>query len=286
LLAVNAFAPREVDHASVGDAAGHEEGTMGYKDILVYLDPTPASRIRLDVAMQIAVADGAYVTGVDASTDEAFLGDWRDSATQVETAFHAALEANEVAGEFHVAGPRGKLGLEELVVPADLMIAPSPSPESRRLIHPDLPDGAIKRAGAPVLVLPTDWPGGAWGKTIVIAWNGDREARRAVADALPFLKRAQRVIIFVFSSAPSDLRGAADRLVAHLSRHGVTAEVSDWTNTGDVTAVEALFASLDTQTADLLVAGAFGHSRMFERLFGSVSLDLLRQPVLPVLMSH
>ena len=84
----------------------------------------------------------------------------------------------------------------------------------------------------------------------------------------------------------TDLRAAAKRLIEHLSRHGVTAQISDWTNTGDVTAVEALFASLDTQTADLLVAGAFGHSRVFESLFGSVSLDLLRQPVLPVRVSH
>jgi nucleotide-binding universal stress UspA family protein len=236
--------------------------------------------------MQIAVVDGAYVTGVDATTDEAFLGDWREAATNVESGFQAALQTNLVAGEFHVAGPRGKIALEDLVVPADLVIAPSPSPELRKLIHPDLPEEEIKRAGAPVLVVPTDWPAGSWGKNVVIAWNGDREARRAVRDSLPILKRAEKVTIFVFSRATSGLRLAADRLVAHLARHGVTAEVSDWTNTGDVTAIEALFASLDTQTADLLVAGAFGHSRLFESLFGSVSLDLLRQPVLPVLMSH
>jgi nucleotide-binding universal stress UspA family protein len=74
--------------------------------------------------------------------------------------------------------------------------------------------------------------------------------------------------------------------VTHLSRHGVRARISDWTHTGDVGAIEAMFASLDTQSADLIVAGAFGHSRVFESLFGSVSHDLLAQPVLPVLMSH
>jgi len=259
---------------------------MDYKDILVYLDPTAASQTRLDVAMQIAVVEGAYVTGVDASTDEAFVGDFFEAATGVESAFHAALRANHISGEFHVSDPRGKLAPEELAIPADLVIAPAPSPKARKLIHPDLPDAAIKAAGAPVLVIPTDWPGGVCGKNIVIAWNGDREARRAVQDALPILKRAEKVTVFVFSRATSDLRSAADRLVAHLARHGVAAQISDWTNTGDVTAIEALFASLDTQTADLLVAGAFGHSRVFESLFGSVSLDLLRQPVLPVLMSH
>jgi len=259
---------------------------MSYKDILVYLDPTSASTARLDTALRIARSEGAYLTGCDASTDDAFLGDWREAATGIEGGFHAALKAMGVAGEFHVAGSRGNRLPEDFVFPADLVIAPSASPEVRRFIHPALPDEVVKQAGAPVLIIPTDWPGGACGQNVVIAWNGDREARRAVHDGLPLLKRAEKVTIFVFSRADSDLRAIAKRLVEHLSRHGVTAQVSDWTNTGDVTAVEALFASLDTQSADLLVAGAFGHSRVFESLFGSVSLDLLRQPVLPVLMSH
>jgi nucleotide-binding universal stress UspA family protein len=259
---------------------------MSYRDIVVYLDPTSASAARLEVALGIARAEGAYLTGIDASTDDAFLGDWREAATSIEGRFHAALKTNNVAGEFHVAGSQDKRLLEDFTIAADLVIAPSPSPEVRRLIHSALPDEVIKEAGAPVLTIPTDWSGGACGKNIVIAWNGDREARRAVHDALPLLKRAEKVTIFVFSRADTDLRTAAKRLVEHLSRHGVAAQVSDWTNTGDITAVEALFASLDTQTADLLVAGAFGHSRVFESLFGSVSLDLLHQPVLPVLMSH
>jgi nucleotide-binding universal stress UspA family protein len=259
---------------------------MSYKDILVYLDPTPASQVRLELAMQIAAAEGAYVTALDATTDEAFLTGWREAAVGIEERFAAALLANGLKGEYHVAGSRGRLAPQDLVFPADLVIAPSPSAETRNLIHADLPDEVVRRAGAPVLVVPTDWPGGSWGRQIVIAWNGDREARRAVRDALPLLKRAEKVTVFVFSRAPSELRAAAERLATHLGRHGVKAEVSDWTNTGDITAVEALFANLDTQSADLLVAGAFGHKRVFESLFGSVSLDLLRQPVLPVLMSH
>ena len=257
---------------------------MGYKDILVYLDPTPASARRLDLALKLAAVEGAYVTGVDVSTDEAFAGDWREAATGIEGAFAAALKAKGVAGEFHIAGSR--LAPQDFARPADLLIAPSPSPETRRLIHADLPDEAVKQAGAPVLVVPTDWPGGELGRNVVVAWNGDREARRAVRDALPLLARADSVTVFVFSRSPSGLRAGAEKLVAHLARHGVAAHVSDWTNTGDISAVEALFASLDAQSADLLVAGAFGHSRLFESLFGSVSLDLLRQPVLPVLMSH
>ncbi len=82
------------------------------------------------------------------------------------------------------------------------------------------------------------------------------------------------------------MRASAELLAEHLSRHQVSGVISDWTNTGDMSAVEALFASLDTQESDLVVAGAFGHSRTFESLFGGVSIELLKQPLLPILMSH
>jgi nucleotide-binding universal stress UspA family protein len=75
-------------------------------------------------------------------------------------------------------------------------------------------------------------------------------------------------------------------LADHLLRHGVVAQISDWTDTGELSALEALFASLDTQNADLIVAGAFGHSRLFESLFGGVSLDMMRQPTTPVFLAH
>ena len=145
---------------------------MGYKDILVYLDPTPASTTRLNMALHIAAVDRAHVIGVDASTDEAFLGDWRNAATDIESGFWAALQAEGVEGEFHLAGARGKHALQDFSTPADLVIAPSPSLEFRKLIHPALPDDVVMQAGSPVIVVPTEWPEGGWGKTVVVAWNG------------------------------------------------------------------------------------------------------------------
>ena len=120
---------------------------MTYKDILVYLDPTSASAARLDIALRIAKEEGAFLTGVDASTEDAFLGDWREAAVAIEDGFHAALKAQGVAGEFHVPVSRGKRLPEDFVIPPDLVIAPSPSPEVRRLIHPALPDEMVKQAG-------------------------------------------------------------------------------------------------------------------------------------------
>jgi nucleotide-binding universal stress UspA family protein len=137
-----------------------------------------------------------------------------------------------------------------------------------------------------MLVLPDFWKLSPVGESIVIAWNASREAIRAVHDAMPLLVKAKKVTIFTFSARESGLHATSEALVEHLLRHGVVAKISDWTDTGELSALEALFADLDTQNADLIVAGAFGHTRLFESLFGSVSLDMLRQPTAPILMSH
>jgi nucleotide-binding universal stress UspA family protein len=108
----------------------------------------------------------------------------------------------------------------------------------------------------------------------------------AAHDAMPLLVKAKKVTIFTFSARESELQATSEMLSDHLLRHGVVAQISDWTDTGELSALEALFASLDTQDADLIVAGAFGHSRLFESLFGGVSLDMIRQPSMPFLLSH
>jgi nucleotide-binding universal stress UspA family protein len=136
------------------------------------------------------------------------------------------------------------------------------------------------------LTLPNEWKLSAVGENIVIAWNASREAIRAVHDAMPLLVTAKKVTIFTFSARESALQATSEMLSDHLLRHGAVAKISDWTDTGELSALEALFADLDTQNADLIVAGAFGHSRLFESLFGSVSLDMMRQPTAPILMSH
>ena len=259
---------------------------MSYKDILVYLDPTPACDDRLGAAIDLARTFGARLLGADASSDAAFTGEWRDRALQVGPIFEERTAAAKVGAKLvgAEAGPDGIF--PDFAHCVDLLIAPRPEGRARELVLPFVPDVALMRAGAPMLILPQEWRPAPIGRSVVIAWNASREATRAVHDAMPFLKKAEKVVVFAFSAGPSGLRASAEALVQHLERHGVAAIVSDWTHTGDITAVEALFASLDTQDADLVVAGAFGHSRAFEGLFGGVSLDLLRQPSLPVLMSH
>jgi len=251
---------------------------MAYKDILVYLDPTSESVERLRFAVDLARAQGARLIGVDVSASEA------ERAEVTEQTF---VGSTREAGVKAVFAPADKPAEGEAFSHCvDLMIAPAPSSAARDRVRRGALDRALVESGAPMLILPPQWTGGKVGENVVIAWNGGREALRAVHDAMPFLERARKVTAFCFSARPSDLRASAAMLVQHLEAHGVVSRISDWTNTGGLSAIEALFASLDTQDADLIVAGAFGHSRLYEGLFGGVSMDLMRQQSLPVLMSH
>ena len=255
---------------------------MAYKDILVYLDPTGESVERLKFSVDLARANGARLVGVDVSADTGALA--ADDGLVTRTQFEEATGDAKLKTAFV---PSDKPGAGDAFTHCvDLIVAPAPGGAARAVVRHGALDRALVESGAPMLFLPPDWTGGSVGSHVVIAWNGGREALRAVHDAMPFLKKATKVTVFCFSSRPSDLRASAQMLVDHLANHGVAARISDWTNTGDLTAIEALFASLDTQDADLVVAGAFGHSRLYEGLFGGVSLDLLRQQSLPVLMSH
>ena len=259
---------------------------MAYKDILIYLDPLPGAEDRLHCATALAQAHLARLIGVDASSNDAFLGASADRAIQIGDKFTEATREAGIVGHL-VGSVDGKdADFPDYAHFVDLIVAPQPENDAKSLVRSFIPDQAVMNSGVPVLVLPQEWKFGPIGQNIVVAWNGSREATRAVHDSMPLLEKARKVTIFSFSSGPSGLRASAELLAEHLLRHDVTAQVSDWTNTGDLSAVEALFADLDTQDADLIVAGAFGHSRIFEALFGGVTLELLQQPTLPVLMSH
>jgi nucleotide-binding universal stress UspA family protein len=256
---------------------------MAYKDILVYLDPTVETVERIRLSMSLAKTHVARLIGVDVSAPP--VGQEAETEAAVSRTFSDTTRDSGLTTIFAPADKPGEIGNFTHCV--DLMIAPGPESLAHKVIRRGALDRALLESGAPMLILPPEWTPGPVGDNIVIAWNAGREALRAVHDAMPLLERAKRVTLFAFSSRPSALRQSAEILVDHLAAHGVKAEhISDWTNTGDLTAVEALFASLDTQDADLIVAGAFGHSRIYEGLFGGVTIDLMHQQSMPVLMSH
>jgi nucleotide-binding universal stress UspA family protein len=258
-----------------------------YKDILVYLDPSSDTAGRLRLAATLARSHEARLTGMEACSAEAFEGEWLERATQLPDLFRETVKLSGVEGHYVAIDRWRAAGRHEYAHYADLIVASQHEFEARKLVAAGIPEEVLLSAGVPILLLPYGWKERSIGERIVIAWKSSREATRAVHDAMPLLARAKKVTAFTFGPRPDGLGEEPDSLADHLRRHGVVAEASKWwTGTGELTPVDALFACLDTQDADLIVAGAYGHPRWIEGLFGGVTHDLVRQPSLPVLLSH
>ena len=138
-------------------------------------------------------------------------------------------------------------------------------------------------SGGPTLILPDRAADPAPGRRIVVAWNGSREAARAVRDAWPFLSAAETVLVVVVEPAAVD--GPDSRLQRWFEDHGCTAEVVV-IREPDAVAADVLRRQVETLEADLLVMGLYGHSRLRETILGGVSRSLLADPPVALLLSH
>ncbi|MGI9303276.1 MAG: universal stress protein [Gammaproteobacteria bacterium] len=141
--------------------------------------------------------------------------------------------------------------------------------------------------GRPVLVVPYNATGQKIGRRVLVARNGSREAARAVNDALPILRRADYVQVFSIDPEDIDsgqrLSGAA--ICQHLARHDVDAEASA-ARASDRQAGDRLNAQVANEALDVIVMGAYGHTRFRETIMGGVTRALLRHMIVPVFLSR
>lgn len=143
--------------------------------------------------------------------------------------------------------------------------------------------------GRPVMFIPVFGSFETLGSHIVVAWNSSRAAARAVNGALPLIERAVRTTVLTINPADFiDRHGAlpAERRVEHLRRHGASADATRLEKVPVHSIADALQAEARALGGDLLVAGAFGHPKIWEKLLGGVTRDLLARMSLPILMSH
>jgi nucleotide-binding universal stress UspA family protein len=144
------------------------------------------------------------------------------------------------------------------------------------------PGDVVLELGRPILIVPPEVERLA-ARSVVIAWKDTRESRRAVQDALPFLVRADVVTVLSVGADPAD-DGAQD-VCGYLAQYGIAARAVKRPKSG--TAVAAEIADLvRLQNADLIVAGAYGHSRLREWIFGGVTRDLIETTPVCCLLSH
>lgn len=152
----------------------------------------------------------------------------------------------------------------------------------------EVAQGVMFGSGRPVLVFGTDAPArpAPTPGVVVVAWDGSRCAARALADALPILVLARDVrILTVLSDKPEAIAAAAMEAQQHLERHGIGATLDTIDGGGEPIGM-TLDRYLKGLSPDLLVMGAYGHSRLQEFLLGGATEHMLRSPVVPVLMSH
>jgi nucleotide-binding universal stress UspA family protein len=167
----------------------------------------------------------------------------------------------------------------------DLAIMGQPEPETpalERLIV----EAALFDSGRPVLIVPYIQRKGLTLDRVIVAWDGSRSAARAVADAVPLLVRAKATEVLTMASEPakSDEMPGAD-IAHHLARHGVKVEV-DSIVTVETDVASTILSHAADISADFLVMGGYGHSRLREFVLGGVTRGILGSMTVPTLMSH
>lgn len=171
---------------------------------------------------------------------------------------------------------------------ADVAVVGLPAAETVRAPAMMVLEQALFDSGRPVLAIPEGAPARAIGKTVLVAWNGSREATRALHDAMPILTRAAAVRVVAVDAWDVVLRDGEDPaadISRHLARHGVPAEAKVVPSVGKNVA-EVMLAEAGYMGADMLVLGGYGHSRTREWLVGGATRDLLSSATLPMLLSH
>ena len=273
---------------------------MSYKTILAHTEANGASDSRVQLAVQVAGMFGSKVIGLGA---EGFF--------PIMTSGYAAsdgmvIEAvrERIAADLPLAEARFRdltrdvaegvdwltgydypaIEIARHARGADLIVASRPSRGANPAFSAPAAD-VVLEAGVPVLFA-ADVAGPLKAEQVLVAWKNTRESRRAVADALPFLMRAHKVTLLVVSGESEDVEQVGLHEVAQrLARHGVDVETMVAPK-GRGTVAEAIERTATRVSADLIVMGAYGHSRLQEWVLGGVTEDLLVASSRFVLFSH
>lgn len=276
---------------------------MSLNDILVFLDRSAHAAARLNLAAELAAGHDAGLIGlrieVHPRIPAAILAEIPEPAlraqaeaiaadtARIERTFRAAAEAAGLRSEWWTGSSAG--GVAEvcrLARYANLtVVGPQPADGDEELSGDDLLHDLVLNTGRPVLVVPDPAPPGPIGRRVLIAWNGTREASRAVADALPLLGKAEQVTVAAVQAAHDHSETGIGEVCRHLRRNGVPAEAKVLHSDGH-DAGRLLLAQAAEERSDLLVMGAYGRSRMREVILGGATRHVLRHTPIPVLMAH
>ncbi len=287
---------------------------MALKDVLVYLDQTQHAFERLRLAADLARRHQSRLTALYvrelspmqrhqqsiAELGQGSADAMRETNRQIRRSIDEASERMQAA----LVEMRRTYALEiewrcldgvaSVIVPqharfADLCVLSQDVSVAATATGYTFSEELLFVAGRPVIFIPARGSFKTLGQHILVAWNSSRAATRAVNDALPLIERAQQVTVLAVNPAQFAERYGAlppEKMVEHLRRHGA-AVTGIWLDDISTELIaEAVQAEALRVGADLIVAGAFGHPRLWEKFMGGVTHDLLARMQLPVLMSY
>lgn len=279
-----------------------------YRDILVHIDTSAACKERLSVALKIAKAQNAHLTGLfllpypeiprfmEVQITREIIHQQRDAMAETAKAARLEFEAACTAAEITFSWQQTPCTASEIADTAamyarhhDLTVLGQHDPESSDpCAVSEMPDKAILTSGAPVLVVPYVGTFDTIGQRVMIAWKPYREAVRAMNDSMPFLETAKSAL--VLCADPN--KGARDTLPVpgidigeRLKRHGINAR-KETMNASGIGVGDLLLSRAADESIDLIVCGAYGRPRLRELMMGGVTQHLLRHMTVPALMSH
>jgi len=268
---------------------------MTLKNIGVFVDATPEGEKRIDYAATLAHQCGAHLAGIhvvsavrpEYRSDYYVIGEKairallaeRKAADEAATSnvrrrFEAISAKRDLSAEFRVirrGGPDEDLALSSLH--SDLVVIGQR--ELQELKGYTSPEKLLLSSGAPILVIPSGWKSESVGNKILVGWNASREARRAVADALPFLVAASSVTLLVVDSEGRAGRHGEEPgadIALYLARHGARVDVEQVLSKGTPVA-EIILSHAADHGMDLIVIGAYSHARFVEMMFGGVNAE-------------
>ena len=274
------------------------------RDIIVVVD-LGGERQAAKIAVELARKTGAHLTGLCVAFDPLVavytVGAPIPTDFLVAAREQAAEEAKAAAAAFEALGAAAGVSIETRIVESatgdgfidlarqarlsDLVVVGQQDPERTEPARDSLIEAILFQASAPTLLIPYIGVNQLKTDRVAIAWNGSATAARAVRSALPLIAGAKKVLVAVVEEGGRKTGEPGADIATYLARHGLDVTVRTVPWVANSAGVSLLNFAAD-ESADLLVMGAYGHSRMREFLLGGATREILLSATLPVFLSH
>lgn len=280
---------------------------MTYRSLLVLLDRDPHCAARTQIAIRLAQNLDCHLVGLaptgvldlqllaEAATPLANLADLGPDTLRR----HAGQAAERFRRDCGEAGVKSFEAVTDETDKAQSLVRHAHCSDLTVLTQADpagpghrfaqaVVEQVVLYSARPTLIIPYAGRFETIGSSVMVAWDDSREAARALADALPLLRRAKQVQVITWTVTGKDtnekLRLSLEALKQWLMWQGVIAEARVETTGIDIG--DAMLSRAADLGADLIVMGAYGHARWAERVLGGATRELLATMTVPVLMSH